>query len=439
MIFSVPFDSGYEEVLGRFISPSRIVCAGNGRVAVFDLAKKEELWSRTFNEIWQAEIGQGVLWVAADGDLVALSLESGEEQNHPKFEGQVVSFSLVGESLFVTTNRNQMAVVDAASGRIVKESAFAPTEERFTEVGNLEKLRREYQPGMQIEIELIKEKMGERESMKPFEATAIKQEGLRVTDTMEVAQHLMNEARREVTGGVELVDESAYRVRLCRLEDKAADLWTGVVNGRPEFFALSTVNLLVAGQTLIVFDKQGKKLWESKLAYLIAPETIPAVETAGGLYFFDQGVLTAFDLGTGDVRWRLGSVGISQLQYDNAGMLYLTTTNANPETIRYSEQVDFSNPRQPMVLKVDPSSGKILWQVEKTANQCYVSGKFLYFTRTQAGFGGSHFRIFRADPNNGKTLWEYYSPEVPSGLDFRDNQILMLFPQRLDVMKYFTF
>ena len=43
--------------------------------------------------------------------------------------------------------------------------------------------------------------------------------------------------------------------------------WKGEVTGAPAFFPLATVDLLVAGQSLTVFDKENHKLFDSQLSY----------------------------------------------------------------------------------------------------------------------------------------------------------------------------
>lgn len=471
VIIRVP-TSGSEESFCRFIGPHRVLFVGNDRVAVFDTAKKEQIWSKPFPGVSQVETSGKLLWLVSEGTLFALHPESGAEQAITPIEIPIESISLVGDTLLVMID--QLVVLDA--GRLVAEYPIAPAmtcpvggdpqdsgaqaaagldpeivalggaalAEFRSDFGADEgyAFRREYIQGVKIEVELIKANMVEKQAMKPFDDSLLKG-SLGVGDAMAMATHLANEQRRGDTGGVEVVDESIYRVKLDRLTDKAAVPWTGDVVGPPRFFPLASVDLLVAGHTLIVLDKQGKKLWESPLTYPIAKDLDrgipPAVETPGGLYFFDQGVLTSFELNTGIVRWRLGSVGISQLQFDSAGMLYVSSTNASPESIRYSQQVDFTKRgTESLLMKVDPVSGKILWQVEKEGDRCYASGKFVYFTRTQATGDGAHFRIFRVDPKTGKSLWEHYSPEKPLAIDFRDNQILVLFPERLEVLKFFS-
>src|SRR5690606_5436781 len=99
------------------------------------------------------------------------------------------------------------------------------------------------------------------------------------------------------TGGYEMVDESRYSVTLRRTFEADAADWTGEVKGLPTFFSLETVDLLVAGKTLLVFDKQNKPIAESQLTFPVSeqftrhrsPGDVPGIERTNTLYFFDQG------------------------------------------------------------------------------------------------------------------------------------------------------
>ena len=64
-----------------------------------------------------------------------------------------------------------------------------------------------------------------------------------------------------------LEDVSRFHVTLHRWFGENAPDWTGEVSGPPHIYSLKTVDLLAAGQSLVAFDKQNKKLWEGKLTY----------------------------------------------------------------------------------------------------------------------------------------------------------------------------
>jgi hypothetical protein len=121
------------------------------------------------------------------------------------------------------------------------------------------------------------------------------------------------------------------------------------------------VDVVAAGQAISVFNKINRKLWDAKLTYSVASryseEQAPCLETKDALYFADLGILARYDLATGTVRWRLNSVGISRIQADERGKLYINTTTAGPESIKYSEQINIHDKIHPVILKVDPETG----------------------------------------------------------------------------------
>ena len=57
--------------------------------------------------------------------------------------------------------------------------------------------------------------------------------------------------------------------------------------------------------------------------------------------------MSAFDLATGNARWRLPSVGVVGLFFDDQDNVYVNTTTGNPDDIKYSRQIDINQPRRP--------------------------------------------------------------------------------------------
>ncbi len=141
---------------------------------------------------------------------------------------------------------------------------------------------------------------------------------------------------------------------------------------------------------IIVFDKSNKKLWQATFTYPLPPGNPelgedelsfgagPCVEHGGVVYVFDQAVLSAFDLATGNVRWRLPSVGVVGLFFDDQGMLYVNTTTGNPDDIKYARQIDVNKSIAAVLLKIDPRTGKTLWSVKPGGFICHLSGKYIY-------------------------------------------------------------
>ena len=276
-------------------------------------------------------------------------------------------------------------------------------------------------------------------------------------------EEITNEMKRNSGGGVRNVDESRYAVTLRRPTETGPVDWSSEVISLPVFFPQKSVNLLAAGKMLYVFDKQNKKIAESQLQYPVDDRYTspfgfsgepPAVEANDSLYFFDKGVLTAFDLPSCSVRWRLPSVGVHRIQFDGKGILYVSTTTASPEDIQYSEQIKIGDGARPLVLKVDPKTGKTLWKTEQIGDHSFLTGKYLYMTdafrggfamanAVQDAFGAKPdsgtVSIYRVDPSNGKEMWTFTRAGEPSGIDFAANRILLHEGGRIEILKFLSF
>jgi outer membrane protein assembly factor BamB len=142
------------------------------------------------------------------------------------------------------------------------------------------------------------------------------------------------------------------------------------------------------------------------------------VEHNGTLYIFDQAVLTAYDPASGNVRWRIPSVGVVGLFFDDKGMLYVNTTTGNPDDIKYSRQIDITKQTEAVVMKVDPATGATLWTAKPGAYISYLSGKFIFadqyfdpgdeedqMSDATAGLEKPpYMKIMRINPGNGRTM-----------------------------------
>jgi outer membrane protein assembly factor BamB len=206
-------------------------------------------------------------------------------------------------------------------------------------------------------------------------------------------------------------------------------------------------------------------LFQANLSYAVADRYVtnhdaaippPAVEGPGGLYFADQGVLTAFALPGGEVRWRLTTIGVTKLQFDSAGALYVDSSTASPQDIQYSDQITFDRAK-PVLIKMDPQNGKILWQQEGVGYDCYISGKFLYATTANVGgmaIAGAlgealgnvpqsdeptRFHLYRLNPATGQTMWDVYHLGAPQAVSFQENKFVLCYDHDVQVWRSLSF
>jgi hypothetical protein len=312
---------------------------------------------------------------------------------------------------------------------------------------------------VQYSVRLLETKVVERLAMKGPPTKSALDGNVTATKTTEVANEILNDMQRSRGGDIVREDESRYLVKIRLLGGK--DEWSGEVIGPPALYPLDTVNVLAAGKTLLVFDKMSKRLWQSTLSYSIQPARGgglygggPCVEHKGSLYVFDAGVLTAFDLGTGTARWRLPSVGIAGLLFDDQENLYVNTTTAGLEKLKYSRQIDIAQQTSNEVLKIDSRTGKPLWKAQPGGLVSYVSGRFVYVVQSytpdeedpdsppvpETGFETPPYvRIKRLNPRNGNEMWEHFQQRAPLDVEFDQNTIRLVFKKEVQVLKFLAF
>ena len=312
-----------------------------------------------------------------------------------------------------------------------------------------------------LAVQLLKSNVITRDAMKAPPKTSALNGNLSTANETAAINEQLNEIQRNRGGDTVKEDVSLYQVSLRRPDSTGVADWTGQVTGPPALFLLKTVNVLAASKTLIVFDKTNKKLWEATLTYNVAGGNRaangeaspfgegPCVERDGTLYVIDQAVLTAFDLTTGNARWRLPSVGVVGLFFDDKGMLFVNTTTADPESVKYSRQIDISQKIEAILLKIDPQTGRTLWSVKPGGFITYLSGKFIYTIQSfdpgdqensPAGIQlPSYLKIRRISPSDGRQLWDYEEGRAPLDVRFKDNSIALVFKKEVQVLKFISF
>lgn len=302
---------------------------------------------------------------------------------------------------------------------------------------------------IQFQATLLERKTVSHQAMKSKPNKSVLDSNVTASQGLDLAQEMMNDSRREATGGVEIEDVSRFQVTLHRwFADNVPD-WTGEVTGPPSVYALKTVDLLVAGQTVMVFDKRNKKLWEAKMAFPIrtVANHPPFLEKGDALYFADAGVLACFELASGNVRWRLNSVGISSIQADERQNIYVTSTTAGPDQIMHPQEINLREKIHPLILKVNPKNGKVLWRLESVGDDCRLSGKFLYATKERRVMAAlrleegpdRHYNLALLDRSSGSTIWNYHKVNrMVLKTEVQKNWILLQMADEVVVLKFFS-
>jgi hypothetical protein len=301
-----------------------------------------------------------------------------------------------------------------------------------------------------------------RSAMKGGPANSVLNGALTAGNSMSAANEMLNDLQRSRGGDVVHEDLSRYEVTVNR--PGAAQAWTGEVIGPAKLCPLQTVDVVAASKLIIVLDKSNRKLWQSTLAFDVVVDRSaldaadaaygqgPCVERKGSLYVFDAGVLTAFDLANGDARWRLPSVGIVGLFFDDHDMMYVNATTASHESLKYSRQIDLSQKVTSVVLKVDSHNGRILWSNPSSGMITYASGKYLFAVqqymqeeeednpyKPETGFEAlPYLRIRRLNPANGREMWQHFEQRAPLDVGFDKNTIRLVFKKEVEVFRFFS-
>ncbi|MBI3867851.1 MAG: hypothetical protein HY299_04895 [Verrucomicrobia bacterium] len=281
-----------------------------------------------------------------------------------------------------------------------------------------------------------------------------------VTQTTQVANEILNESRRDQTDGVSVEDKSPYRVSLRHSGDPDTAGWSGEMVGSPDLIVLPGVNVLIADTALLVFDKDNKKLWETRLTYPMTQRAEswnlaagdaesgggPVIERGDTLYILDPGVVGAFDKSTGNARWRLPTVGASGLRFDSRGAVYINTTTMGQDQVRYDQQIDVSKKDRFVIIKAEASSGRILWRATNCGQIAAIIGDQLYTSEVlTSGMGVlrqepvSHLLLYKLSPKTGKVQWEHSSRGAPSRLDIQGSKILVVRENSVDLFTHGAF
>lgn len=449
--------------------PGRFVFRGGGQEYALHVTEAD-IWALCGNRVLQLDRAtgaqkkeiplQGTLSTFAPGEraiLVVCLLDKGRSQatriDLASGEATTEVVELTGSERATVASQNSASKLPTQGNLLAEELGFKGSRSlwkyRSAVVAAGENLVR-------LEVRLLQSKVVSVKAMKDAGPSRLNAKTSSASNPMAIAEEVFNEQRRSEGGAYKEMDESTYEVTLSRVMAGGASPWTGRTVGPTGFYPMKTVDVLAGSKEIYLLDKNNKLLKQDKLTFPVSeefasgfnpPGTAPCLELGNSLYFFDQGVLTAFDLPSGEVRWRLTSVGISRIQPDDKGHLYVNTTSASPESIQYSEQINLTDRPHAVVLKVDAASGKILWKREDAGHACYLSGKFLYSTRFKGGSPLSPFApsgdgeslwIYRLNPRNGNLIWEHFCKPAPAQVQFLETRILLQQPNELRVLKFLS-
>lgn len=414
-------------------------------------------------EPFAAEVGSN-LWLADKDRLTSLDRGTGNIKSDISLAGSVIqAWAREGEMCVVAAAGRDILQITRVTPNAGPVSLYVPTgavDEAVAQFGapgekpEAIKWRAAFAgPLTRADIRLVEEKMVPREAIKPGAEKALtdtinnsagnsSEEALALLKLMESdAQRLSGQTR-------EFVDQSTYEVTLRRPLDATVPEWKGTVTGRVDLFATPKYQFLIAGTKLLAFDTNNQKLWEATLGARLQPsrdetDGDPCLEVGDRLYFADGAFLTAFEGASGKVLWRVPSIGIRKLQLDADGNLYVHSRNLAAESLTYA--AGDHQETDPVLMKIDPATGKIAWQVEKY-DDVWVSGSDVYGLRDSRNpadienqvFGGkvpeARVKLYKLSRGSGTPIWEWYEPRRPRAVHACRRTVGMLFDQELQVL-----
>jgi hypothetical protein len=254
------------------------------------------------------------------------------------------------------------------------------------------------------------------------------------------------------SGSAQKPDGRGYRVSIRPLFSNPAPEWTGEIAGRVQFFSTQSLNLVTGGTKLVVLDSKNTKAWEANLSApaLLASATEwdsapshPCLEDGERLYFFDRANLTAFKKTSGEVVWRLPSIGIRKVTTTADGSLYVQSANLPADTV--SNLSDTKKGSASIVMKINPTDGAIVWTSEKLEN-VWATGKDVYAMRIgrrpadaeSARLDGAteeqRMKIYKLNPSNGKKRWEWFQTRIPASVSTDGKTLGLLYRDELQII-----
>ena len=116
-----------------------------------------------------------------------------------------------------------------------------------------------------------------------------------------------------------------------------------------------------------------------------------------------------------------------------------------PDSIQFSQQINLSARANPVILKVEAATGKVLWRNEGLVDTCYLSGKFVYASKagetpmiTPGEDPILYFDLYRLSPADGHMMWHYSQSRLPVQVEVQENEILVHFRGELQVLKFLS-
>jgi hypothetical protein len=420
-----------------------------------------------------AAICGDMLWIVEGRHAVAFDRASGAVKADVSLAGAARQVFADGGTAFVIASAGAEAVqvTRLAAGAQPQSSYFSTGRREYafemsdgSSTPSIQNQRTEFSVAggslVRVEIRLREKSIRTRDAIKPgsekeLEFTAGNSAAHSVDELKSLTALIRNDAARLNGQAIERVDDSSYDIVVRRPFEPQVPEWSGTLRGRVQVFSTLTLHLITAGTKLLAFDHTNKKVWEATLGSPVpirrsdsesASQPQPWLETGGRLFFADGAFLTVLDAKSGQVAWRLPSVGIRKLQVDGEGNLYVLSDNLHVESLTYATDAGLGD-STPITMRVNAADGKIQWQVEKYQD-LWASGKDVYVMREANNPSDVEAKVFdpakaiearvkicKLSRGSGKPLWEWFQPRRPRAVEVQGKNVALLFGDELQIIR----
>ncbi len=250
---------GLQNALTLSVSNQDIWVASPGKLTQYD-------WNsgKVLQEVTAVDFGVSVGNDAASGGLFS---HDGKPLDPDKVVAQAQNLNLparialpalLGNDVYEQKLEAALRDDDTHHPPSQKANASARAAEHFTLIAG-------ENDSAQFGVKLLQQNIVTREAMRAApKKSALDNPNLNASQTTDVANDILNEMQRNHGGDTVSEDQSRYQVTVHIPNAPGVVDWTGEVVGPPQLFCLKTVNVIAAGKSITVLDKENKKLWAAR-------------------------------------------------------------------------------------------------------------------------------------------------------------------------------
>jgi hypothetical protein len=118
--------------------------------------------------------------------------------------------------------------------------------------------------------------------------------------------------------------------------------------------------------------------------------------------------------------------------------------------LTYTQESTIGDTAKPLIMKVDPSKGDVLWRAEGF-EKMYVSGRYVYATRSPVNpmetvnsvfdrkAPKQRFLLYKLRRDRGVNDWDFFEPRIPGKIEPDGRDLVLVFQSGVDVVSSWAF